>query len=571
MERQRQGDAARPGSAPAANATGATSAGASAKTCPTCGGVYGPELRFCPSDGSSLRMPERVADLVGQTIGDKYHVLAKLGEGGMGQVFLAEHVKLRQRRAVKVMHRSLINDEEAVHRFTGEALKAGQVYHQNVAAVVDCGETADGMAYLVMEYVAGESFTKLLERERALAPARVADIIGQVAEGLSAAHDLGIVHRDMKPDNIMVCAQRDGREVVKVVDFGIAKATQEATTQMTRPGFVIGTPEYMSPEQASAGKLDQRSDIYALALVAFRALTGKLPFRGSTPHEVMFARLSQQPATLAEVRADLAWPAALQGVFDRALARDAAERYATAREFSDALRSAITGAGDQRSPAPPRPARGDVTTVSHRRLALAAGGALVAALLAAALYQRGRESDPALLLAGPLQSDTLGASVGARVDERRTTRPAARDTTQVTPRVRAGRNRQPVVASPVRARDSAAAPVVDTAPVVAPPPRRFDARAALDSLRALTDPLTATEASARRALDAEAAILPRLTNGTDSVEAGMRRLEAYLHLDDQRHACALLDQLATQALGTRLERAVAAYREAPTLRCGGGY
>ena len=566
MERQRQGDAARPDPAPATNPTGATSAGASAKTCPTCGGVYGPELRFCPSDGSSLRMPERVADLVGQTIGDKYHVLAKLGEGGMGQVFLAEHVKLRQRRAVKVMHRALINDEEAVRRFTGEALKAGQVYHQNVAAVVDCGETADGMAYLVMEYVAGESLTKLLERERALAPARVADIIGQVAEGLGAAHDLGIVHRDMKPDNIMVCARRDGREVVKVVDFGIAKATQEATTQVTRPGFVIGTPEYMSPEQASARELDQRSDIYALALVAFRALTGKLPFRGSNPHEVMFARLSQRPATLAEVRADLAWPAALQGVFDRALARDAAERYATAREFSSALRRAVTGADGQQPPAPPR---ADDRAVSNRRLAMAAGGVLVAALVAAALYQRGREPDPALQLAGPLQRDTVGASLRTGAGARRATPPAERDTAAVTRRVRAGRNRQAATTPRVAGRDTAAPP--QQAPPAAPAERRFDARAALDSLRALTDPLTATEASARRALDAEAAILPRLTNGTDSVEAGMRRLEAYLHLDDQRHACALLDQLATQALGTRLERAVAAYREAPTLRCGSGY
>jgi len=313
---------------------------APAKTCPQCGQTYDFEQRFCPRDGSTLRAPAG-SNLVGSVLADRYHIVRRIGEGGMGQVYLAEHVKMRRRSAVKVLHQGMVNDPDAIARFNREASNASQIQHPNVAAIYDFGETEDGLIYLAMEFIDGEPLRKMIERQGALTAVQAADITRQVADALEAAHEMGIVHRDLKPDNIMIARGRSGEDVAKVVDFGIAKATTGDDQKVTRTGLAIGTPEYMSPEQLSGDTLDNRTDIYSLGLVAFNMLTGQLPFPAVSSREAMIARLTERPRTLAEIKDDVAWPAEIQTVMDRALAGHPQDRYAHASQFGRDLVRAV--------------------------------------------------------------------------------------------------------------------------------------------------------------------------------------------------------------------------------------
>ena len=314
------------------------------KVCPVCATKYGDDVKFCPSDGQTLRSATPVADLVGQVVADRYHVMQKLGEGGMGQVYLAEHVKMGRRSAIKVMNPSMVHDPDAIARFNREASNASRISHPNVCAIYDFGETSDGLIFLAMEFIDGEPLTDLLERQGALPLARATHIFLQTANALQAAHDLGIVHRDLKPDNIMLTKGRGSADTVKVVDFGIAKAVggDASGQKVTKTGLVMGTPEFMSPEQLSGDTVDGRSDLYSLALVFFRMLSGKLPFEATTVQEAMIKRLTEEPAKLTEARPDLSFPPGLQPAFDTALARTPAERYQTVAKFAGDI-AAVTG------------------------------------------------------------------------------------------------------------------------------------------------------------------------------------------------------------------------------------
>src|SRR5439155_19459729 len=182
----------------------------SLKICPQCGAEYELDQRFCPKDGTTLRQQDAGTDLVGAIVADRYHVLRKLGEGGMGQVYLVEHVKMGRKSALKVMNPGMVKDADAISRFNREAANASRINHPNVAAVYDFGETSDGVIYLAMEFVEGPPLTKVIEGQGALPPKRAAEIVRQAAEALAVAHDMGIVHRDLKPDNIMIAKTRDG-------------------------------------------------------------------------------------------------------------------------------------------------------------------------------------------------------------------------------------------------------------------------------------------------------------------------------------------------------------------------
>jgi serine/threonine-protein kinase len=360
------------------------------KICPTCSAEYPPSERFCPKDGTALRSQSAVAaDLVGSVIAERYHVLRKLGEGGMGQVYLAEHVKMGRQSAVKVMHPAMVHDAGAIGRFNREAANASRIDHPNVAGIYDFGETPDGLVYLAMQYVEGETLTQMVRANGALPPSRAAEITRQAAEGLHAAHGMGIVHRDLKPDNIMVTRDRDGLDCVKVVDFGIAKAAGNASQKVTRTGTVVGTPEYMSPEQLAGEEVDARTDLYSLALVAFNMLTGELPFPAVSTQTSMIMRLTEKPKSLAEMKADVAWTDEVQAVMTKALEREASHRYATTRDFGRALHSAIEKMPVRASSA--TSTRVIDTAAPKKRVAMIAVGAAVAlvVVIAGALLARG--------------------------------------------------------------------------------------------------------------------------------------------------------------------------------------
>ena len=285
--------------------------------------------------------PESDSNLIGTIIADRYKILSRVGEGGMGQVYMAEHIRMKRKSAIKVMRHALVGDAEALQRFTREAENASKLSHPNVASIFDFGETDDGLVYLAMEFIEGESLHALLDRETALHPDVAADIIGQSADALQAAHNLGILHRDLKPDNLMLTTRADGTYLVKLVDFGIARTMDSGVTRVTRTGFAVGTPEYMSPEQLAGDVLDARSDEYALALVAFVALTGEEAFSDASGKDSLILRLTSRPRRLAEVRSDIEWPVLLQSVFDKALAPDAADRFPRIIDFADELANSI--------------------------------------------------------------------------------------------------------------------------------------------------------------------------------------------------------------------------------------
>lgn len=306
-----------------------------AKICPHCGTEYETVARFCPADGTALK-PKGADSLIGHILADKYHIIKRIGEGGMGRVYLGEHVKMARQCAIKVMSPALLNDAESAARFAREASNAARIIHPNVAAVFDYGE-ADGVIYLVMEYVDGEPLARILKREAPLALERALDIAGQIADGLGAAHELGIIHRDLKPDNILITRNKAGREVAKVVDFGIAKAMQEdgEGESLTRTGHVIGTPEFMSPEQLLGDPIDARSDLYALGCILHLMLTAAPPLFAPTREQMIKRRLAEEAPTVEEL--DGALPESIAHIVARLLARAPGDRYASAAEVREAL------------------------------------------------------------------------------------------------------------------------------------------------------------------------------------------------------------------------------------------
>ena len=550
------------------------------KICPQCNTEYPEEQRFCPRDGSTLKLQSGTGDLVGSVIADRYHVTRKLGEGGMGQVYLAEHVRMGRKSAVKVMNPAMVNDADAISRFNREAANASRISHPHVAAIYDFGETADGLIYLAMEFIEGEPLTKLVERLGALPAPRAADIARQAADALAVAHDMGIVHRDLKPDNIMIARNRDGSDCVKVVDFGIAKAADSAAQKVTKTGLVVGTPEYMSPEQLAGDRLDGRSDIYSLALVTFNMLTGKLPFPADTVQESMIMRLTDRPRTLAEMRPDVAWPAELQAVLDRALARDLTARYASASDFGRDLTRAVaqmpatraaelgTAVLDAVPPtrvaptpestpvtraveAPPR----EVAPVagSSRRglpMALVGGGILAVVAIGGGMLYANRES-PARADSVTIGTAQPSDSMTASSPVHDTTSPLPGPTLATGPRTAA--TGAPNAARPAGGPSGTTAREAGTATSPAAP--AFNATAALDEIDRLVQSLDKDKA--RRAIDKIDALLPRLSNRADSTQALFEKASAYgLIDDDTRRTCAILERLRSQTPPVRFTASV---------------
>lgn len=294
------------------------------KTCPSCRSVYPNHFAVCPRDAASLIDANDWSE--GSIIRGKYRILAKVGQGGMGAVYKALHMKFDQVRALKVMTGDMAADPEFVKRFEREAVLMSKLQHPHVVRVDDIDEAEDGSPFIVMEFVEGRSLRQVIEQEGPLPALRTCAIARQAAAGLGAAHLMGMVHRDIKPENIVLLNTPAG-ETAKVLDFGIAKLkeAQLGDGLRTATGIVIGTAQYLSPEQAMGKRseeLDGRSDLYSLGLVMYQMLTWALPFKADSAVGWMMARLNESPRPIQSVRPDLAIPEALAKLVMRCLEKD---------------------------------------------------------------------------------------------------------------------------------------------------------------------------------------------------------------------------------------------------------
>ncbi|MEZ4365577.1 MAG: protein kinase [Kofleriaceae bacterium] len=278
--------------------------------------------------------------LLGQTVGN-YEVTQKLGEGGMGSVYLAEHPKIGKRVALKVLHAEFSNNQDVVTRFFNEARSVNDIQHPNIVDIIDYGIIPNGprgdtLVYFIMEFLSGKTLTDALKAEAPFPPERAFAIALQVADALAASHRCGVVHRDLKPDNIMLSQRGRDPDFVKLLDFGIAKLTgDQPGSRKTRTGIVMGTPWYMSPEQCDGrGFIDHRTDIYALGVVLYEMVAGRMPFLGEGYGEVLVQHLTQAPPPPSTFRGMSPY---VEAVILKALEKRPEQRYPTADEFMRAL------------------------------------------------------------------------------------------------------------------------------------------------------------------------------------------------------------------------------------------
>ena len=318
------------------------------KTCPTCGREYAETTTLCPADGAVLKRAGNGDRLVGQVLAGKYRIDDKIDEGGMGCVYRATHVLMEKVVAVKVLHPALAADDKIVARFTREAKAASRISHPHAINVTDFGESENGIVYLVMEYLRGRTLKALLRSGGPMTLERTVEIVRQVSGALDAAHDEGVVHRDLKSDNIML-QEATGGDWAKVLDFGIAKIQQtersvhETDPGLTAPNLIIGTPQYMSPEQCSqASDIDARSDIYSFGVIIYEMLAGHVPFSGESPTAIMMRHIQDAPPSVLAERPDLS--EGVGRVVARALAKRPADRFQRAGELAAALAEAAAKA-----------------------------------------------------------------------------------------------------------------------------------------------------------------------------------------------------------------------------------
>jgi serine/threonine-protein kinase len=302
--------------------------------------------RSGPSGAPAGKVPDH-SKLVGETLDSRYVVTRKIGEGGMSFVYLADDVIGKESVAIKILSPALSQDRTAMARLRREANLGGRLAHPNVCHIIRLGETSSGLVYVVMPFVQGELLCDVTNHAKQLSLAVTVRYITDIAAGLQVAHELGIVHRDLKPENIMISRNPDGSERAIVMDFGLAKERQVSAEikKLTATGIVLGTPEFMSPEQLRGKPLDPRTDVYSLGLMTYEMLTGQLPFLGRTQQEIMIARLKSEPTPIRTARPDLDFPAAIERVMAKSMEREPAERYQSAPEFASALADAAKSGG----------------------------------------------------------------------------------------------------------------------------------------------------------------------------------------------------------------------------------
>jgi serine/threonine protein kinase len=353
-----------------------------ARPCPQCGITSPKDHQYCPGCGFPIGTLGGNSEdrFIGQTLPGGYHILDLISVGGMGRIYRAEQSVLGRTVAVKIIHPHLLSDENAALRFLTEARAASQLNHPNSIAVYDFG-TKDGQPYLVMEFLRGKDLARAIYEDGPLPISRITNVLMQVLAALAEAHELGIIHRDLKPENIILEPLRRGGDFVKVLDFGLAKlrADAHAPTNVTSPGIVCGTPDYMAPEQGRGDPIDGRSDLYAVGVVLFQLLTGRLPFEADSPTHVVMMHLTVPVPDPREIAPQRNIPNSIVDVVYKALQKDVSRRYQDALEFADALREAQSIADSYppsgRRSLPPSPSARPMTSVActHCGLVVPAG------------------------------------------------------------------------------------------------------------------------------------------------------------------------------------------------------
>ncbi len=323
------------------------------KYCPSCKTKYEDSVGFCPTDGEVLE--DDLSALVNTVLDGQYQVEALLGKGGMGAVYRARHILLGDRVAIKILPPEVRTNAEWLRRFQREGQAARRFRHPNAVTVYDLRTAPDGYVYMVMEYVEGHTLGDEIRKRGRLAPAEVVELLEPIMSVLNTAHAMGVVHRDLKPDNIMIGKSNNGEQVVKLLDLGIAKMREIAgedsgKTALTTAGQVLGTPHYMSPEQWGElprdgdSEIDGRADIYSLGIVCYEMIVGKRPYSGQTLFELRREHISVVPPPVYETVPGV--PRAFGDAITQATAKDRSDRFATAGEFATHLRTAVNSSSD---------------------------------------------------------------------------------------------------------------------------------------------------------------------------------------------------------------------------------
>lgn len=328
-----------------------------ATTCPACQRSYSSDTQFCPYDGEKLELLERQTaqrdGLLGSIVDDRYEVLAVIGEGGMGRVYRVRHRRLGRAFALKALRADLARDPILTERFIQEARTAAVVTHPNVVQINDFGTLTSGQPYFVMELLEGRTLTRILREEGPIEPGRCVTIARQIAEALAAAHAMGVIHRDLKPDNVILVRPTGAHMTVKVLDFGLAKVA--VSSRLTRPGVVFGTPHYMSPEQASGEPFDHRVDIYALGIMMFEMVTGRVPFEADTYMGVLSKHMYAAPPKPREYHAPAGALPGFEEIIAGCLAKNPVDRWPSMTELARKLNTlANSHIGGNQVPSPSR-------------------------------------------------------------------------------------------------------------------------------------------------------------------------------------------------------------------------
>ena len=273
-----------------------------------------------------------MGNIIGKTV-DKYLIQSMLGEGGMAVVYKAHHTIMERTVVIKVMQGWLLSNKKSIERFMRECKVTAKLNHPNIVTVYDVGAINEKAPYLVMEYIKGEALADRIQRQGALSFKTVANIVIQICRGLQEAHNHGIIHRDLKPDNILLQDKSDRPDWVKIVDFGISHFAKGGGQRLTKTGRMVGTPEYIAPEQLKDKPMDNRTDLYAIGIIMYEMLTGKVPFEGESAESILMKHLLEEPTPMVEHKPEFKDGTPFDDIIHRLLQKEPDERFQTATEL----------------------------------------------------------------------------------------------------------------------------------------------------------------------------------------------------------------------------------------------